>query len=305
MRTHGEPGWEDYPSYLDVFIPRVLGLLKQIDLKITFFIVGKDATLAKNKEYLAQLTAEGHEVGNHSFLHEQWFSKFSRERVKQEIESAEKAIVEVTGQRPVGFRSPGYGINGFHFEVLIDLGYLYDTSSLPTFLGPLARAYYFKTAVLDDEEKNKRKDLFGGFKNGLKPIKPYLLESSPGHQILEIPVTSVPLLKIPFHLSYLIYIARHSEELMKLYLNFAILSCKISRTPLNFLLHPLDLMGKEDAPGLAFFPGMDMTGEKKKQIFLGVLQTLMKHFQLVRMSVLAKHILQHGDIKVVHDYRFL
>jgi len=299
MKTHGDPGWEDYPSYLDVFIPRVVDLLKQIDLKITFFIVGKDATLGKNKKHLAQLTAEGHEVANHSFFHDQWFNSYSRERTQREIEDAEKAIAEVTGQKPIGFRGPGYCINRFLYEVLVDLGYLYDTSSLPTFLGPLARAYYFKTAVLDDIEKKKRKELFGDFKNGMKPVKPYFCQADTGKLLLEIPLTTIPILKIPFHLSYLIYIARYSEEVMRHYLKSAILSCKISRTPLNFLLHPLDLIGRENAPGLVFFPGMDMSGKTKTRIFLKVMQTLSRHFYLVNMSTFARHIFQHGNIKVV------
>jgi len=301
MRTHGDPGWEEYPSYLDTFIPKVLGLLKQLDLKITFFIVGKDAALGKNKKHLAQLTAEGHEVANHSFLHDQWINSYSRERIRREIADAENAITEVTGQKPIGFRGPGYCINRFLYEVLVDLGYLYDTSSLPTFLGPLARAYYFKTAVLDDIEKKKRKELFGDFENGMKPVKPYFCQADTGKLLLEIPVTTIPILKIPFHLSYLIYIARYSEEVMRYYLNFAILSCMISRTPLNFLLHPLDLIGREDAPGLVFFPGMDMTGKRKTRIFLGVLRTLAKHYHLVSMGVFAKHILQQENIKVVRN----
>ena len=43
MKTHGDAGWESLPSYLDVVVPRILQLLDELDLKITFFIVGQDA----------------------------------------------------------------------------------------------------------------------------------------------------------------------------------------------------------------------------------------------------------------------
>ena len=47
MKTHGDAGWESFPSYLDVVVPRVLQFLKERDLTITFFIVGQDAALEK------------------------------------------------------------------------------------------------------------------------------------------------------------------------------------------------------------------------------------------------------------------
>jgi len=301
MRTHGEPGWENYPSYLDVFVPRVLEVLQQLNMKITFFIVGKDATIENNKEYLARLTAQGHEVANHSFLHEQWLHIYSRERIEQEIEEAEKAIAEVTGQKTMGFRGPGFCTNRFLFDVLTERGYLYESSSLPTFLGPLARAYYFRTAPLNRDERKKRKELFGSFKNGLNPTKPYLCQTQNRKLLLELPVTTVPFIKIPFHLSYLMYIARYSVELMQEYMNFAILLCKLSRTPINFLLHPLDLIGRDDSMSLSFFPAMDLDGERKREIFLGSLRILAKHYQLVNLGTFAIHILQKRNIKVVHN----
>ena len=39
MKTHGDPGWESFPSYLDVVVPRVLEFLEERELIITFFIV--------------------------------------------------------------------------------------------------------------------------------------------------------------------------------------------------------------------------------------------------------------------------
>ena len=48
MKTHGDAGWEAFPSYLDVVIPRFLEFLQARDLTITVFIVGQDAALQKN-----------------------------------------------------------------------------------------------------------------------------------------------------------------------------------------------------------------------------------------------------------------
>jgi len=303
MKTHGEAGWEGYPSYFHIFIPRVLEVLEDLELKITFFVVGQDATFQKNRRYLAQLSAEGHEVGNHSFWHEPWLNIYDRKRIEEEIKNAENAIIEVTGQKPLGFRGPGFCTSTHIFDILIDLGYLYDASVLPTFLGPLARAYYFKGAEFQNEEKKIRKGLFGSLRDGLRPTRPYFWKLPSGNKLLEIPITCVPLLKMPFHLSYLMYIARYSKELMRFYLNFAISLCKLTRTPLSFLLHPLDLIGKEDAPEVAFFPAMDMERKRKRRIFLEVIETLAKHFRLVSMNVFAEHILREKEDIMARNYR--
>ncbi|HEX4778174.1 MAG TPA: polysaccharide deacetylase family protein, partial [Acidimicrobiia bacterium] len=70
MKTHGDAGWDSYPSYLDVVVPRVLDLLAARGLRITFFVVGQDAALDRNRDAIASLSAAGHEIGNHSFRHE-------------------------------------------------------------------------------------------------------------------------------------------------------------------------------------------------------------------------------------------
>ncbi len=91
MKTHGDIGWETFPSYLDIVIPRVLDFLKDRNLKITFFIVGQDAALEKNHDALRLLTEAGHEVGNHSFNHEPWLHQYSEESVESEIHENRRA----------------------------------------------------------------------------------------------------------------------------------------------------------------------------------------------------------------------
>ncbi len=55
LKTHGDPGWESFPSYLDVLVPRVLNFLAQRKLLITFFVVGQDAALDKNHDALTAI----------------------------------------------------------------------------------------------------------------------------------------------------------------------------------------------------------------------------------------------------------
>ena len=106
MKTHGDPGWDSYPSYLDLVVPRFLEMLRELDLKITVFIVGQDAALEKNHAALASITQAGHEVGNHSFHHEPWLHLYTDEEIQRELTPADEIIDRVTGTRPTGFRRP-------------------------------------------------------------------------------------------------------------------------------------------------------------------------------------------------------
>ena len=112
-----------------------------------------------------------------------------------DIAEAEDALAQATGVRPIGFRGPGYSWSRDLLEVLADREYLYDASTLPTYIGPLARAYYFWTARLTPAQRAERKQLFGSFRDGLRSVKPYRWSLSGGRTLLEIPVTTMPLAK--------------------------------------------------------------------------------------------------------------
>jgi len=284
MKIHGDSGWEKFPSYLNIFIPHVLEVLDQLRLKITFFIVGQDAALDKNAEYLSMISANGHEIGNHSFHHESWLHLYPKYKIRDEIVTAEKYIEKVTGTKTTGFRGPGFSWSQNLLEVLSELNYEYDASTLPTFIGPFARFYYFRTTKLTPAERKERKKLFGTFRDGLRPVKPYFWEINGTGKLLEIPVSTIPILKIPFHLSYLIYLNTISPFLMKQYLHTAIFFCKVTNTAPSFLLHPLDLIGGDMIPELKFFPGMNVKSEQKTKIFINVINNLSSNFKLLNMS---------------------
>ena len=290
MKIHGDEGWEQYPSYLNIFIPYVLDILDKLNLKITFFIVGKDTESEENRKYLKMITERGHEVGNHSYHHESWLQSYSYEKLDKEIREAEEAIERVTGQRTTGFRGPGFSWSKDLLKVLESRGYRFDASTLPTFLGPLARMYYFKKSDLTREEKKARKELFGKFSEGFRKLKPYRWDLGDGKSLIEMPVTTMPVFKLPFHLSYLIYLGNISMGLMKLYLNSAIIMCRITNTPVSFLLHPLDLIGGDQITQLAFFPGMNVTSSKKTEIFVKVIHSLTRHFDVQNMSKHLDHL---------------
>ena len=78
LKNNGSEEWKEYPSYLDIFVPYFLRLLEELDLRITFFIVGQDAAFEKNHKYLKMLAAAGHEIANHSFKHETFLNRYTQ-----------------------------------------------------------------------------------------------------------------------------------------------------------------------------------------------------------------------------------
>ncbi|MFN0113464.1 MAG: polysaccharide deacetylase family protein [Paracoccaceae bacterium] len=262
MKTHGDPGWEAYPSYLDLVVPRFLALLDEFGLKITVFVVGQDAALSANHAALRAIAGAGHEIGNHSFRHEPWLHLYSEAEIAAEIERAETAIAGATGQTPRGFRGPGYSLSENVLKVLHGRGYAYDCSTFPTSVGPLARAYYFLRARLDAGQKEKRKALFGGLRDGFRPLRPYAW-ALPGGSLPEIPVTTMPLTRLPIHFSYLHWMAGIAEPLAGLWFRAALRLCDATGVAPSLLLHPLDFLGRDDVAGLSFFPGMNQTAAEK------------------------------------------
>lgn len=291
MKIHGDENWQDFPSYLNVFIPEVLKALEDLNIHITFFIVGQDAALEKNCEYLKLITEYDHEVGNHSFNHESWLHLYSKEEIENEIKNAEQVIVEATGEKPVGFRGPGFSWSKDLLNVLKNNGYIYDASTLPTYIGPLARMYYFRHSNLSKDDRKQRGELFGTFKDGLRPVKPFYWDLNGNSKLLEIPVSTIPVLKIPFHLSYLLYISRYSGAAMMYYLKTALRMCKITNTNPSILLHPLDIIGGDLIPQLKFFPGMDISSETKLKMFKEIIEVIKKDFEIINMSTHAKKIM--------------
>lgn len=296
MKTHGDVGWEQFPSYLDVVVPRVLAFLKERNLKITFFIVGQDAALEKNREAIASIAAAGHEIGNHSFNHEPWLHLYSRAELVEEFEKTENALENVTGKRPVGFRGPGYSLSPTVLEVLGERGYEYDCSTLPTYIAPLARAYYFfKSPQMSDEEREKRKKLFGKLSDGFQSLKPHFIEAA-GKSLVEIPVTTFPLLKTPIHASYLLYLSTFLRGAAKAYWRSALAMCRLTGVQPSLLLHPLDFMSGSDTEELKFFPGMNLPIEQKLEFVSEILDLYTKHFDVVTMREHADAIRKEAAI---------
>ena len=287
LKTTGNPLWESFPSYFDICVPRLVDFLAQRDLNVTVFIVGQDAALEKNHDAIRMISDAGHEIANHSFHHEPWLHLYSPAQLEKDFEDSENAIQNVTGQKPVGFRGPGFSLSDEVLRTLMRRGYKYDCSTFPTYLGPLARLYFFLRSGLSSEEREDRKELFGKASDGFQANTPFEWHWR-GRRLIEVPVTTMPLAKSPIHGSYILYLGKFSVTLAKLYFWTALKMCKIAGIEPSILLHPTDFMGQEDDADMAFFPAMDQPSQKKIDLMSDCLEMLTANFEVVNMSQYVK-----------------
>lgn len=303
LKTHGDEGWEEYPSYFDLVVPRALRVLEKLDLRITFFVVGRDAEAPENQSALRSIVDAGHEIGNHSFNHEPWLHLYEPEEIEEELSRTEQAIERFTNQKPLGFRGPGYSSSPELLRSLARRGYRYDASKLPTFIGPVARAYYLVSTCLGKQELEKRKQLFGSWRDGFCPIKPFWWSLTAegvdyhGERLLEIPVTTMPLFRLPFHFSYLHYLSQFSTSLAWMYWRMSLTLCRSTGVEPSLLLHPLDFLDANDEPALSFFPGMRVDRRKKWGFLEDSLREFCESYRVLPMSEHAESICDRGDLK--------
>lgn len=300
LKIYANPEWTNFPSYLPTFVPLLCDLLNQHRLKITIFIVGQDAALEKNKPWLQQIVSQGHEVANHSFHHDPWMSEMSPEEISDELHRSHEAIVNATGKIPQSFRGPGFCQSKMLLQAVKKIGYRFDGTLFPSSLSPLSRLYYFMHSPnLSTEEKKKRKTLFGPLSNAWKPLKPFFWQLPEG-ELLEIPVTTLPFLRFPFHFSYLIWLHSHSPMVAKNYFNFALYTCKIFGVQPSILLHPTDFLGGESClHQLDFFPGMRLKQDQKVEFIGQCFEKLNSLFEVVPMSTFAEKAALQNNLRKI------
>ncbi len=109
QRTGDKPGkivltFDDGPD--PVWTPKILDILKQENVKATFFIVGQNGQ--DNPDMIKRIVADGHEIGNHSYTHPN-LGEVPRQITDLELNATQRLIESLTGHSTRLFRAPYFG----------------------------------------------------------------------------------------------------------------------------------------------------------------------------------------------------
>ena len=115
--------FDDGPS--DRVTPRILDVLKEENVKATFFIIGKNAELREH--IIRRELDEGHTVAVHSYSHDYKKIYASPEALVNDIDKCNSVICEVAGKPSVVYRFPGgsYGLSSTLVNAVLEHGMRY------------------------------------------------------------------------------------------------------------------------------------------------------------------------------------
>jgi len=108
-----------------VGVPRILETFRRLGLKQSFFI---PAWCIENyPDTVDAIVADGHEVGFHGYIHEAP-NTLSRDEEHYWMRRSIEVIEKHTGKRPRGNRSPLYYFSQHTADLLVEEGFVYDSS---------------------------------------------------------------------------------------------------------------------------------------------------------------------------------
>jgi peptidoglycan-N-acetylglucosamine deacetylase len=123
--------WPGFPSIVVEQTRWILDTLDEFSVKATFFMLG---WIAQRYPELSPLIASrGHELGAHSYWHRR-VDTLSPDEFGDDLRRTIEVVEQQSGKKVIGFRAPSFSIRPgteWAFDVLADLGILYDSSLFP------------------------------------------------------------------------------------------------------------------------------------------------------------------------------
>ena len=98
------------------FTGAILDILKEKQVKATFFVIGKNAS--QNPTLLRRIVKEGHEIENHGYSHGHGL------RLTDELKQTDQSVFAVTGEHTHFYRPPGGYVTKSEIERIKDQGYI-------------------------------------------------------------------------------------------------------------------------------------------------------------------------------------
>jgi len=126
--------WDSLELRVEDNTRRILALLRERDVKATFFVLG---WVAERCPGLVQdIDREGHEVASHGYGHHLVY-ELTRDAFREDVLRSKRILEELVLKAVVGYRAPSFSITPetpWALDVLKEAGFLYDSSIFPVSL---------------------------------------------------------------------------------------------------------------------------------------------------------------------------
>lgn len=108
-------------------MPRILDLLDKHEIRASFYVPGYIAET--HEELVCDIYNRGHEIGHHGYMHETP-ANLTPEDEEAVLDRGTEILERITGQRPLGYRSPSWELSQNTIQLLIDRRFAYDSSMM-------------------------------------------------------------------------------------------------------------------------------------------------------------------------------
>lgn len=108
---------------------QILAILKEKNVKATFFILGKNAE--SYPELVQRIHHDGHEIGNHMYSHQR-MTRLSQEGLKAELHRTAAIVSNITGENTTLIRPPDNSYNAEIVNLTQQMGYDFILWSVDT-----------------------------------------------------------------------------------------------------------------------------------------------------------------------------
>lgn len=119
------PGPLSRGEFSPIGVRRVLAVLAEHGAAATFFVPGHTALAYPGS--VEAILAAGHEIAHHGWIHERP-TRLTRAEERAALERGLEVLSGAVGEPPHGYRAPGWDLSSHTVELLLELGFEYDSS---------------------------------------------------------------------------------------------------------------------------------------------------------------------------------
>ncbi|GHH99374.1 polysaccharide deacetylase family protein [Neobacillus kokaensis] len=110
-----------------VGLPRILRLLQKYSIEATFFVPGW--IIEQYESNIKEIVEAGHEIGHHGYLHE-YPDTLTEEKEREILQVGIDRITELTGRKPMGYRSPAWEFSPRTMDYLKEFDFKYSSNMM-------------------------------------------------------------------------------------------------------------------------------------------------------------------------------